>query len=121
MITCGALVPQATTTPLVANIVSNTFFSKQIAATSGVRRRRCGVCVGCKGKECGECHSCKNMKKYGGSGTMKQACEKRKCTNVKLNEGDFFLEVPLPFCCWAMGGAVCGQQRVPSPAAAFLR
>lgn len=50
----------------------------------GIRRRRtrCGQCENCQREDCGECRTCKDMKKFGGSGRMKQSCLRRCCTNV---------------------------------------
>ena len=36
-------------------------------------------CTACKGEDCNECSNCKDMKKYGGPGTKKQCCIKRRC------------------------------------------
>ena len=54
----------------------------------GVRARRCGLCAGCQVKDhCGECRACKNMPRFGGPGTAKQCCVRRKCANPVLPAG----------------------------------
>ena len=58
------------------------------AARSGagkVRRVRCKQCEGCLSEDCRECAYCRDMIKYGGRGTLKQSCVKRKCQNPKLS------------------------------------
>ncbi|XP_062515126.1 DNA (cytosine-5)-methyltransferase 1-like [Corticium candelabrum] len=78
----------ATTTPLVRNIF-DTFFTGQIdSKAGGPRRRRCGVCEACQLPDCGQCSACRNMAKFGGSGTAKQACLKRRCPNLALREAE---------------------------------
>lgn len=53
---------------------------------TGKRRVRCGKCAGCVKEDCGECKACKDKPKFGGSGTMKQSCEKKKCSAFRLTE-----------------------------------
>lgn len=43
------------------------------------RKNRCGLCEACLAPECKVCTFCRNMKKHGGSGTMKQCCIRRQC------------------------------------------
>ncbi|XP_055925172.1 DNA (cytosine-5)-methyltransferase PliMCI-like isoform X3 [Argiope bruennichi] len=80
----------ATTTPLVRSIFENMFFgqlekdSKQTAP----RRKRCGVCETCQLPDCGQCVFCKDMIKFGGTGRSKQACAKRKCPNMAVQEAE---------------------------------
>lgn len=50
-----------------------------LSAVGKKRTRRCGTCAGCTVEDCKSCHYCKDMKKYGGSGTLKKACIKRNC------------------------------------------
>ena len=57
-------------------------FSFELHCYSGVRKR-CGECIACTRDDCKDCASCKNMKKYGGPGTKKRCCEKRKCLKFK--------------------------------------
>ncbi|KAJ8610375.1 hypothetical protein CTAYLR_003879 [Chrysophaeum taylorii] len=45
------------------------------------RRVRCKACAACLRLECGKCRYCLNMRKFGGAGTMKGACEQRRCLN----------------------------------------
>jgi hypothetical protein len=47
------------------------------------RRHRCGVCDGCVAKNCGECGACSDMIQFGGAGTKKQGCIKRRCISLK--------------------------------------
>ena len=49
-----------------------------------VRMSRCGKCIGCNSKNCGKCYKCLDMVKYGGPGTLKQACEKRQCIDPQM-------------------------------------
>ena len=46
----------------------------------GKRTRRCGQCAGCVAQDCGVCSACRDKPKFGGRGTMKQACSKRRCS-----------------------------------------
>ncbi|KAF3421234.1 hypothetical protein E2986_06562 [Frieseomelitta varia] len=83
---------KATTTKLVNNMFE-TFFSDQIAKNndkemSGPKRHRCGVCETCQQPDCGVCISCKDMVKFGGSGRSKQACNRRRCPNMAIQEAD---------------------------------
>ena len=50
-------------------------------AKSQSKTKRCGTCQGCTNKDCRKCGPCLQMKKYGGSGKLKQACIYRKCSN----------------------------------------
>jgi len=43
------------------------------------RKGRCNECKGCLRDNCGDCTACHNVPQFGGSGTMKMACMKRKC------------------------------------------
>ncbi|KAH7974530.1 hypothetical protein HPB49_016491 [Dermacentor silvarum] len=50
------------------------------AKKSGLlRKNRCGLCEPCLAPECKLCVFCRNMKKYGGPGTFKQCCIRRRC------------------------------------------
>eukprot|EP00092_Neocalanus_flemingeri_P039573 GFUD01043089.1.p1 GENE.GFUD01043089.1~~GFUD01043089.1.p1 ORF type:complete len:667 (+),score=211.52 GFUD01043089.1:47-2002(+) len=46
------------------------------------RRFRCGECERCRKPNCGKCRKCKDMKMFGGKGTVRQACEERKCQEM---------------------------------------
>lgn len=48
------------------------------------RRTRCKKCEPCTRSDCGECNFCKDMKKFGGSGRMKQCCKSKQCLSVSL-------------------------------------
>ena len=50
--------------------------------TLGKRKTRCFRCSGCLAKDCGHCKHCLDKPKYGGKGTLKQCCLKRKCTEI---------------------------------------
>ncbi|PBC25685.1 DNA (cytosine-5)-methyltransferase PliMCI [Apis cerana cerana] len=83
---------KATTTKLVNNMFE-TFFSDQIATNndkeiSGPKRHRCGICETCQQPDCGVCTACKDMIKFGGSGRSKQACNRRRCPNMAIQEAD---------------------------------
>ena len=52
-----------------------------VTAKSQSKTKRCGTCQGCTNKNCRKCGPCLQMKKYGGSGKLKQACINRKCSN----------------------------------------
>ena len=41
-------------------------------STTSSRRRRCGLCGGCRAPECGRCHFRLDMKKNGGTGRLKK-------------------------------------------------
>ncbi|OXU18829.1 hypothetical protein TSAR_015341 [Trichomalopsis sarcophagae] len=81
---------KATTTQQVHDLFES-FFPDQLDNTADklkLKRRRCGACEACLETDCGQCASCKNMIKFGGTGTSKQACVKRRCPNMQLVEGD---------------------------------
>ncbi|KYQ51853.1 DNA (cytosine-5)-methyltransferase PliMCI [Trachymyrmex zeteki] len=83
----------ATTTKLVNNMFEN-IFAGQLAKNNNnnnnklLKRRRCGVCENCQQPECGICPTCKDMTKFGGKGVQKQACIKRRCPNLAIQEAD---------------------------------
>jgi len=61
-----------------------------------MKRKRCGVCPGCLAPECGNCRYCLDMKKRGGSGTLRRPCEMRGC--VATSSGEVREAVPyVPF------------------------
>ena len=77
---------KATTTQKVHELFES-FFPDQLNNTSDkllLKRRRCGACEACLETDCGECTNCKNMIKFGGPGTSKQACVKRRCPNMEI-------------------------------------
>ena len=45
-----------------------------------VIKKKCGICVNCMKNNCRNCVYCKDMKKYGGSGKLKQSCSAKKCS-----------------------------------------
>ncbi|XP_076753766.1 DNA methyltransferase 1a isoform X1 [Xylocopa sonorina] len=83
---------KATTTRLVSNMFEN-FFTDQLIQHDdkikmGPKRQRCGVCEHCQQPDCGLCNACKDMLKFGGTGRSKQACVKRRCPNMAIQEAD---------------------------------
>ena len=42
----------------------------------------------CQRNDCGDCKACKDKPKFGGPGTAKQACEKRRCPNLAIKEAE---------------------------------
>ena len=97
-------------TPLVRSVF-NLVFAEQMkeevecekAEKEGSKKRskRCGLCDHCMRQDCGEFKNCKNMTKFRGNGKSKQACEGRKCEEIKNGEDqeeeedDMEQEVPL--------------------------
>ncbi|KAL1523463.1 hypothetical protein AB1Y20_018402 [Prymnesium parvum] len=51
-----------------------------------VRTSRCGVCSTCYAHDCGVCKNCLDKPKFGGPGHRKQACTRRACAHVQLND-----------------------------------
>ncbi|XP_068215279.1 histone-lysine N-methyltransferase 2A-like [Palaemon carinicauda] len=45
----------------------------------------CNKCTGCNTPNCRKCVNCLDMKKFGGPGTKKKPCIKRKCLNPRLS------------------------------------
>ncbi|XP_012137658.2 DNA methyltransferase 1a isoform X2 [Megachile rotundata] len=83
---------KATTTQLVSNMFEN-IFADQLSkhddkVSMGPKRQRCGICENCQQPDCGLCSHCKDMIKFGGTGRGKQACIKRKCPNMAIQEAD---------------------------------
>ncbi|GFT18091.1 hypothetical protein NPIL_265861 [Nephila pilipes] len=80
----------ATTTPLVRSIFESLFIGQLEKDTkqTAPRRKRCGVCEMCQLPDCGKCAFCKDMIKFGGTGRSKQACAKRKCPNMAVQEAE---------------------------------
>ncbi|RLU14961.1 hypothetical protein DMN91_012848, partial [Ooceraea biroi] len=82
----------ATTTKLVNNMFEN-IFADQLAKHDdkmpiGPKRQRCGICESCQQPDCGTCSFCKDMTKFGGTGRSKQACVRRRCPNMAIQEAD---------------------------------
>ena len=48
------------------------------------RIKSCHKYPGCQNRNCGTCQFCKDMKQFGGTGTKRQKCEKRKCLKPQL-------------------------------------
>ncbi|KZC13768.1 DNA (cytosine-5)-methyltransferase 1 [Dufourea novaeangliae] len=83
---------KATTTQLVNDMFENIFADQLIKHDDkimmGPKRQRCGICENCQQPDCGFCNACKDMIKFGGSGRSKQACIKRRCPNMAIQEAD---------------------------------
>jgi len=48
-----------------------------------LNRIRCGECEACNNTDCGCCKQCLRKVKFGGDGTGKEACVRRRCRNLK--------------------------------------
>ncbi|XP_076247833.1 DNA methyltransferase 1a isoform X2 [Calliopsis andreniformis] len=83
---------KATTTELVNNMFENIFADQLIKHDDkimmGPKRQRCGICENCQQADCGLCNACKDMIKFGGTGRSKQACVKRRCPNMAIQEAE---------------------------------
>ncbi|XP_044757853.1 DNA (cytosine-5)-methyltransferase PliMCI-like [Coccinella septempunctata] len=82
---------RAATTSFIGEIFETSF--KDLSNNNGKeakgrRRRRCGLCEGCLSPECGECSHCRDMKKFHGPGRTKQACKRRVCPYMAIEEAD---------------------------------
>ena len=64
------------------------------ATNADTRRSRCRVCAGCQAPNCGDCFACRDKPEFGGSGRLKQACTRRRCTDMK--ESNLELLGPTP-------------------------
>jgi hypothetical protein len=51
-------------------------------------RVRCEECEACKHPDCGECKHCLAKKKFGGDGSNKFACIRRRCKNMQPRNSD---------------------------------
>ena len=60
-----------------------------------IRMSRCGQCEGCNATNCEKCYKCLDMIKYGGPGTLKQACERRQCVNPQMPGSSPLMSSPL--------------------------
>ena len=54
----------------------------------GPKQKRCKECAGCLREDCGMCKHCLDMKKFGGTGNLRQACMLRKCENLTYAGAD---------------------------------
>jgi hypothetical protein len=52
-------------------------------------RMRCGECVACLSEDCKTCSDCVRKKKYGGDGSSKLACIKRRCLNLRYRADNY--------------------------------
>ena len=73
------------------HVPSNTSSPSSVITGSGgsnsrkrIRMSRCGQCEGCNATNCEKCYKCLDMIKYGGPGTLKQACDRRQCINPQM-------------------------------------
>ena len=93
--------------PLVAS-PSGVAGSPDGVTAGGIRplkRRRCLTCEGCRAENCGECGPCRDMPKFGGPGTQRQSCVRRRCLGLIASTG------LSPF---VAGGMVRGADRAPT-------
>ena len=51
----------------------------QVYAPTSVSCPTLGGCAGCKSEDCGSCAACRDKRKFGGPGTRKQRCARRRC------------------------------------------
>lgn len=71
--------------------IFESFFPDQIETDKKIfKKKRCGMCDACHSPDCGKCSNCKNMIKFGGAGKSKQACQRRRCPNMAVEEADLF-------------------------------
>ena len=66
--------------------------SEPKAASS--KRVRCGLCGPCLAPDCGKCEHCKRKKKFGGPGTSRQPCVRRKCVEIHGEPSAAGIELP---------------------------
>ena len=84
---CSFPIPMKTSSYVPSNGSSLSCSNSQRGGTNSrkrIRMSRCGQCVGCNATNCGKCYKCLDMIKYGGPGTLKQACERRQCVNPQM-------------------------------------
>ncbi|KAH9363801.1 hypothetical protein HPB48_005058 [Haemaphysalis longicornis] len=76
--------------PAIDKTVAELFEGSTIPARSSgaPRSDRCGLCEACLASECKVCIFCRNMKKYGGTGTKKQCCIRRRCQQRRPRGND---------------------------------
>jgi len=55
-------------------------------ARGGGKRQRCGACAGCRAGNCGKCASCLDMPRFGGTGSRRQPCKYRACSELAVQE-----------------------------------
>ena len=60
----------------------------------GKKRTRCGDCKGCISSDCGMCKFCEDKPKFGGRGTLKQCCVKRRCIRIDQKGNNFYFIFP---------------------------
>ena len=65
-------------------IIGNSKVKQAIPSKTEYRKRGCKNCPGCLANYCGACKSCKDMVRFGGTGTLKQGCQNRKCQGANL-------------------------------------
>ena len=57
--------------------------------------RPCGSCKPCTAPDCQKCIFCLDMKKYGGPGTKKQRCLKRRCRIILQSDNQIITHPPV--------------------------
>lgn len=69
-----------------------------VSASGRRKRQSCGECENCLRDDCGECENCMDKVKFGGRGTKRRKCEKKKCLANELplvQSEDLANELPL--------------------------
>ena len=56
---------------------------QELVTLKKVKKGRCGECQKCQTPNCGNCRFCRDMRQFGGNNKLKQACQERKCLNMK--------------------------------------
>ncbi|KAK8763695.1 hypothetical protein V5799_033698 [Amblyomma americanum] len=103
--------------PAVERTLEDLFRGRdQSAKILGVpRKNRCNLCEACLAQDCRVCTFCRNMKKHGGTGTMKQCCVRRQCQqrNPRCSEDHLGVDT--------MDREVSNLLREPLPKRVFFR
>ncbi|KAL7551044.1 hypothetical protein ACHAWF_014255 [Thalassiosira exigua] len=70
--------------PPLTEIPAGNWKCQECAALEYTRKMKCGECKACLRDDCGKCVNCLDKPKFGGPGTQKQACVKRKCPFLRF-------------------------------------
>ncbi|XP_011404618.2 PREDICTED: uncharacterized protein LOC100632164 [Amphimedon queenslandica] len=60
-----------------------------------LRKVRCGQCPECMSEPCGTCKFCLDSPKYGGTGKLRKACLRRRCSNMQFSKTSSTVISPL--------------------------